>query len=1025
MCKRLICLLSAVLVLSTAGHVWADLVANWRLDDGSGTIAKDSAGDFDGILLNDPTWIAGKLGGALSFDGVDDCVEIGNDPIFNPSGSFSVALWTKIGNWSVEWEHSPIGNREDSVGWCLRRFGGWWSSQHPDTYTMPVNVLAFTTRGIGHQIDGVEDTPSNTVPPLNEWVHITCIYDSVNSKKYIYFNGEVDAEWDIESGGVLTGATQNLYIGAISNESNTGQQNYFEGMLDDVRFYNHALNEAEVQATMAGISLGLAMTPYPADGAPDVPRDVTLSWEAGFYADTHNVYFGTNFDDVNTADASSPLLVGPGLDTASYNPGRLEFGKKYYWMVDEVNAPPDLTEFKGEVWSFTVESYLYPILGKNITAEASSFTVDESIQGPENTINGSGLVGDLHSKNVDDMWLTDPDTSGPAWIKYEFDKVYKLNQMLVWNYNGPTVLAFYGFKDVTVEYSTDGADWTQVPDITEFAIAPGSSNYAANTIVPFGDVAAKYVRITASSNWSNGLFNQFGLSEVRFLTIPVSASEPYPADEAADVAVDVTLSWRAGREADEHHVYISTDEQAVEDGTAPVDTVSQAGVGPLSLVLESTYYWRVDEVNAVDVWPGEIWSFTAQEYLVVDDFESYNDIDIGEEGSNRIYLTWIDGYDNPTINGSTMGYPEPVFTDDEHFVETEIVHGGFQSAPLFYDNTTAGISEVTVSTDDLPVGRDWSLGDSQTLVLWFHGDPDNTTTEQIYIKINNAKVLYDGDSVNIARRRWTQWNIDLASLGINQSNVTLLTIGIEKTGAAGGTGTIFIDDIRLYRSAPLIPEPVDPGNSGLVAYYALENNVEDSSGNGLHGTQVGSPSYVQGPAGYGTAKEFNGTNQCVNLGNRAEFNPAGSLSISLWANIGAWSTSWSNVMVSNRGEGSQGWQVRRYSNNSVCFTTRGVGNEDTPSDSAPPLNEWIHIACVYDNVNNTKRIYINGVEDAMVTTDPNTTIGPTTHNTYIGARANAGNTAQETRFTGMLDEVRIYNKALTPGEVEFLSDPAP
>lgn len=130
-------------------------------------------------------------------------------------------------------------------------------------------------------------------------------------------------------------------------------------------------------------------------------------------------------------------------------------------------------------------------------------------------------------------------------------------------------------------------------------------------------------------------------------------------------------------------------------------------------------------------------------------------------------------------------------------------------------------------------------------------------------------------------------------------------------------------------------------------------------------------------------------------------------------------------MVSNRGEGSQGWQVRRYSNNSVCFTTRGVGNEDTPSDSAPPLNEWIHIACVYDNVNNTKRIYINGVEDAMVTTDPNTTIGPTTHNTYIGARANAGNTAQETRFTGMLDEVRIYNKALTPGEVEFLSDPAP
>ncbi len=1024
MCKRLIYLFSALLVLSTAGNASADLVAHWRLDEGSGTVAKDSASNLDGVLLNDPTWVSGVLGGALSFDGTDDCVEIGDDPIFNPSGSFSVALWAKIGDWSVEWEHSPIGNREDSVGWCLRRFGGWWSSQYPDTYTMPVDVLAFTTRGIGHSADGVEDTPSNTVPPLNEWIHITCIYDNENSKKYIYFDGEVDAEWDTNPTGALIEATQRVYLGAISNESNTGQQNYFEGILDDVRFYNHALNEAEVQAAMSGTSLGLASTPYPADGAIDVPRDVTLSWEEGLYADTHNVYFGTGLDDVNSADVGSPLLVGPGLDTTTYNPGRLEFDQSYYWRVDEVNAPPDQTVFKGEVWSFTVESYLNPIPGQNITATASSFAVEEVPQGPENTINGSGLVGDLHSKDVDDMWLTDPEDPGPLWIQYDFDKVYKLNQMLVWNYNGPSFLAFSGFKEVTVEYSTDGESWTQVPDVTEFSAAPGSSNYAANTIVPFGDVAAKHVRINPISNWSNGLFNQFGLSEVRFLTIPVSARKPNPADEATDVAVDVTLSWRAGREADEHHVYISTDQQAVKDGTSPMDTVSQASNRPLSLVLENTYYWRVDEVNATDVWPGNIWSFTTQEYLVIDDFESYNDITPGEEGSNRIFFTWTDGFDNPAVNGSTIGYPDPVFADDEHFVETETVHGGSQSAPLFYDNTTASISEVTVNTGDLPVGSDWTLGAPEKLVLWFHGNPDNAVTEQMYIKINDAKVLYDGDSVNIARRRWTQWNIDLASLSIDQSNVTSLAIGFERTGTVGGSGVVFIDDIRLYRLAPPIPEPVDPGNSGLVACYSMENKVQDGSGNGLHGTLVGTPAYVQGPTGYGTAMEFNGTDQCVDLGNRAEFNPAGSLSISLWANIGAWSTSWSHVMISNRGEGSQGWQVRRYSNNDLCFTTRSVGSDDTPSNIIPPLNEWIHIACVYDNVNNTKRIYINGAEDTMVTTNPGT-IGETTHNTYIGARANAGNSSRETYFTGMLDEIRIYSRALTPGEVEFLADPAP
>jgi hypothetical protein len=294
----------------------------------------------------------------------------------------------------------------------------------------------------------------------------------------------------------------------------------------------------------------------------------------------------------------------------------------------------------------------------------------------------------------------------------------------------------------------------------------------------------------------------------------------------------------------------------------------------------------------------------------------------------------------------------------------------------------------------------------------------------MYVKINNAKVLYDGGSVNIARRRWTQWNIDLAASGVNRSNVTSLTIGFERTGATGGSGTVFIDDIRLYRSAPPIPTPTDPGNDGLVAYYAMENNVHDGSGNGLNGTVLGSPTYVSGLTGYGMAMQFNGTDQSVDLGNQAAFNPAGSLSVSLWANIGDWSTSWNHAMVSNRGENNQGWQVRRHSSSSLCFTTRGVGSDDTPSNVVPPLNEWIHIACVYNNVNNTKHIYINGAEDTVVDTDPGT-IRATTHNTYIGARANASNTSQEARFTGMIDEVRIYNRVLTPGEVEFLSDPRP
>jgi len=106
MYRRLICFISVVLVLSMAGHASAELVAHWKLDDGSGTIAKDSAGDYDGNLLNGPLWMSGVSGSALKFDGTDDCVLIGSNPAFNPTGSFSVALWANISDWSEDWGYS-------------------------------------------------------------------------------------------------------------------------------------------------------------------------------------------------------------------------------------------------------------------------------------------------------------------------------------------------------------------------------------------------------------------------------------------------------------------------------------------------------------------------------------------------------------------------------------------------------------------------------------------------------------------------------------------------------------------------------------------------------------------------------------------------------------------------------------------------------------------------------------------------------------------------------------------------------
>jgi len=192
--------------------------------------------------------------------------------------------------------------------------------------------------------------------------------------------------------------------------------------------------------------------------------------------------------------------------------------------------------------------------------------------------------------------------------------------------------------------------------------------------------------------------------------------------DAIDVGIDVTLGWKAGREADEHDVYLDTDEQAVIDGVVPVMTVPEAGYAPsVDLDLASIYYWRIDEVNdagAPGIWTGDVWNFSTREFLVVDDFESYNDLNPDEPESNRIFLTWIGGDADPA-NGSQVGH------DTYPFAELTTVHDGDQSMPLFYDNSSASYSEATVNTDDLAIGRDWTAGSPQTLVLWFHGSPGN------------------------------------------------------------------------------------------------------------------------------------------------------------------------------------------------------------------------------------------------------------------------------------------------------------
>jgi hypothetical protein len=265
-----------------------------------------------------------------------------------------------------------------------------------------------------------------------------------------------------------------------------------------------------------------------------------------------------------------------------------------------------------------------------------------------------------------------------------------------------------------------------------------------------------------------------------------------PANGAVDVTQTPILTWAPGLGAS-HEVYFGTDSASLElKGSGSLGSES---FEPGQLEWNTTYYWRVDEANNANAdspWTGPLWSFTTADFLIIDDFEAYNDLDETDPASNRIYLAWIDGFDNPAVNGSVVGNFDPPFA------EQTIVHSGNQSMPMAYDNAV-GKSEATLT---LTSNNDWTVNGVNRLTIWFRGSSSNAA-EQLYVTLNgNATVDHDNPDAATATR-WTEWNIDLqtfADQGVNLSNVNSITLGLSSV--TGGTGIMYYDDIRLYATAP-------------------------------------------------------------------------------------------------------------------------------------------------------------------------------------------------------------------------------
>ena len=476
-----------------------------------------------------------------------------------------------------------------------------------------------------------------------------------------------------------------------------------------------------------------AHNPTPVDGF--LLRDTwqTLSWVPGDFAASHDVYMGENYDEVEAGTGDT--FKGNQADTY-----------------------------------FTVGFPGFPFPDGLVAGTTYYWRVDE-------------VEADGTTKYEGDVWsfVIAPKTIYDA-EPVDGSEAVDPNVTLSWEPGFGAILHYVYFGDDydTVSNAAGGMPW-------------GAMTYKPG---PLESGKVYYWRVDA--------FHGFETypSEVMSFSTPGGVSSLKPSNGAENVNQTQILTWTTGDSSASYEVYFGTDKDAVRiaDTGSPEykgsKTIGSESYDPGKLEWDTAYYWRVDEVKADGTTQkGMVWSFTSANFLIVDDIESYNDINEGEPGSNRIYNAWVDGYGDQT-NGSTVGHLNPPF------YEETLVHSGNKSMPFEYDNAV-GKSEATLT---LTSPRDWTEKGVNRLTIWFLGNMLNSP-EQMYVVLDGSALVNHENPEAALGADWAEWNIDLqafADQGVNLANVNSITVGLgnRSNPVAGGTGMLYFDDIRLYPPTP-------------------------------------------------------------------------------------------------------------------------------------------------------------------------------------------------------------------------------
>jgi len=859
------------LILGASVGNAGSLVGYWSFDDVQGTVVHDQSGSGnDGTVNGAPLVIDGPFGKALQLNGTSDYVDCGNAESLNITDKLTISAWVKtvdagepaagqqggqnhyISKHSTYqmkhrtnllifaiWDGGPYATRIS----IDNSFNGEW---HHVVGTYDGSVLKTYVDGklegeAAHVGDidrnglnvNIGKNPNQNDQNFEGGIDEVMIYARDLTASHVqdllmgntsFFLKAQNPEPEDGAKGVdflllnwLAGesaVSHTVYLGTDPNltqadfQAQTDSQFYLptEAIVPGQTYY-WRIDEIQANgtATVGNVwSFTAAMVeaydPRPRDRAKWVdPNGAGLSWEGGIDAVTHDIYFGT---DKAAVEAGDPSAFVANTVRNTHAPGTLKKETTYYWRIDEHTRTQALN--KGNIWTFATSG------GPNDGVKAEYFNNPDVAGQPlvvrtESNIDLSWPEGNVEGQNSPAPGI--PTNQYSARWSAELHVAYSGVYRFIINVNNSGKL-WLDDRVLIDRWPNDGS----IPEYTTKGIElVAGRSYS---------LVMEWNKYNAGASARLEWIDPFGDRTVigpGHLQLPLRANRPKPGTGQSDVTHTAVLTWSPGYKAARHDVFFGADAQTVAnaDTTSPEYKGSRdlgsESYGPGELQWNTTYYWRVDEVNNLDSaspWVGYLWSFTTGDFLVVDDFEGY------DARNSQIWWAWKDGlgyaaHDNEAAypgNGTGSAVGDEATSS---FTEERIIHGGSQSMPLVYDNNKQGLSKKYSETElTLTAPRDWTASAVGELSLWFRGEAANTA-DPLYVAVTGmsgtAAVVYH-DNPNVTQAgTWREWVIPLqrfADQGISLTNMDRIAIGLGtrgNTAVAGGAGKMYIDDIRLYR----------------------------------------------------------------------------------------------------------------------------------------------------------------------------------------------------------------------------------